>query len=48
MISRRRFLFDSYLGLGSLALADLLSAETAPENPLAARKPHHLRPRPNP
>jgi hypothetical protein len=41
MISRRKLLFNSYLGLGSLALADLLSAETAPENPLAPRKPHH-------
>ena len=40
MISRRKLLFNSYLGLGSLALADLLAAETAPDNPLAPRKPH--------
>jgi hypothetical protein len=40
MISRRRLLFDSYLGLGALALADMLAAETAPPNPLAARQPH--------
>ena len=40
MISRRNLLFNSYLGLGSLALADLLSAETTPDNPLAPRKPH--------
>jgi len=41
MISRRRLLFDSYLGLGALALADILAAETASsENPLAPRKPH--------
>jgi hypothetical protein len=39
-ISRRRLLFDSYLGLGALALADVLAADTAPQNPLAARKPH--------
>jgi hypothetical protein len=40
MISRRRLLFDSYLGLGALALADLLAADSGPQNPLAARKPH--------
>ncbi|HUS06936.1 MAG TPA: DUF1501 domain-containing protein, partial [Bryobacteraceae bacterium] len=40
MISRRSLLFNSYLGLGSLALADLLGAETRPDNPLAPRKPH--------
>jgi len=41
MISRRRLLFDSYLGLGALALADILAAETASsENPLAPRRPH--------
>src|SRR6478735_4231368 len=40
MISRRKLLFNSYLGLGSLALADLLAAETAPDNPLAPKKPH--------
>ena len=34
MITRRRLLFDSYLGLGSLALADLAAAETV-------RTPHH-------
>ena len=36
MTSRRRLLFNSYLGLGGLALSDLLAAE----QPLAARKPH--------
>ena len=40
MISRCSLLLHSYLGLGSLALADLLAANTSPENPLAARKPH--------
>ncbi len=40
MISRRKLLFNSYLGLGSLALADLLAAETTPGNPLAPKKPH--------
>ena len=40
MISRRKLLFNSYLGLGSLALADLLAAETASDNPLTPRKPH--------
>jgi len=38
-ISRRKLLFDSYLGLGGLALADLMAAETA--DPLAPR-PQHL------
>jgi hypothetical protein len=37
-ISRRRFLFESYLGLGGLALADLMAADTA--NPLAPRARH--------
>lgn len=40
MISRRRLLFDSYLGLGSLALADILRADSAPQDPLAPRKQH--------
>ena len=40
MISRRKLLFDSYLGLGSLALADILAANTAPANPLAPKKQH--------
>src|SRR5258708_3189549 len=41
MISRRRLLFESYLGLAGLALADLLTAETgAAANPLAPRPPH--------
>ncbi len=44
--SRREILFNSYLGLGSLALADLLagnaaSAAPADANPLAAKSPHH-------
>src|SRR5216110_2867577 len=48
MISRRRLLVDSYLGLGGLALLDLMSAESAQAaasiagaNPLAPR-PQHL------
>lgn len=41
MISRRRLLFDSYLGLGGLALADLLAADTATvSNPLSPRPQH--------
>src|SRR5919198_2522254 len=36
MKSRREFLFDSYLGMGALALKDLLGA-----NPLAAKPQHH-------
>lgn len=36
MTSRRRLLFNSYLGLGGLALSDLVAAE----QPLAARRPH--------
>lgn len=36
MTSRRQMLLNSYLGLGGLALTDLLAAE----QPLAARKPH--------
>jgi len=42
MISRRRLLFDSYLGLGGLAFCDLLSSANAPENPLVSR-PAHLK-----
>jgi hypothetical protein len=45
-MTRREMLFQSYLGLGSIALADLLAApasgasgETA--NPLAPKPPHH-------
>jgi hypothetical protein len=46
-MTRRRLLFDSYLGLGGLALVDLLAAERArastltPDNPLAPKPPHH-------
>ena len=44
-LSRRRFLSESYLGLGSLALLDMLAADSAPaapklEHPLAI-KPQH-------
>ncbi len=44
-LSRRRFLSESYLGLGGLALLDMLAAESAPaapqlEHPLAV-KPRH-------
>jgi hypothetical protein len=37
-LTRRTFLRDSSVGIGSLALASLLNAETA--NPLAPKKPH--------
>src|SRR6266850_1599908 len=37
-MTRRRLLFDSYLGLGGLALVDMLAAES---NPMAPRTPHH-------
>ena len=39
-ITRRDMLFKSYLGLGSLALADLLLASDN-TNPLAPKPPHH-------
>ena len=44
--SRRRFLTESYLGLGGLALVDMLAADSASaaptlESPLAAKQPHH-------
>src|SRR3954449_2114682 len=46
--TRREMLFESYLGLGSLALFDLLGAGTAsaapiagPPNPLAPKPQHH-------
>src|SRR5262245_18233230 len=48
MQTRRQFVFDSYLGLGSLALLDLLGAEathaavSAAVDPLSPRTPHHL------
>src|SRR5216683_556058 len=37
-MTRRKLLFDSYLGLGGLALVDMLAAES---NPMAPRAPHH-------
>ncbi len=40
MISRRRLLMESYLGLGGLALADLLAGE-ASADPMAPRAQHH-------
>src|SRR5438105_15290100 len=43
-ITRRQLLFDSYIGLGGLALADLLAAEPVspmPVNPMAPKPPHH-------
>lgn len=39
-MTRRKLLFDSYLGLGALALADLMAAETAP-SPMAPKPQHH-------
>jgi hypothetical protein len=47
MKSRRQLLFESYLGLGGLALSGLLADESAPaatlplDNPLAPKPPHH-------
>lgn len=47
MHTRRRFLFDSYLGLGSLALFDLLGAEaiqaagSVAVDPLSPKPQHH-------
>lgn len=38
-MTRRQLLFDAYLGLGGLAMCDLLSA--ASENPLAPKPQHH-------
>src|SRR5437870_690160 len=45
-MTRRKLLFDSYLGLGGLALVDMLAAESArasnePANPMAPKPPHH-------
>src|ERR1700704_2235868 len=44
-MTRRKMLFDSYLGLGGLALMDLLAADAAgasvePDNPMAPKPPH--------
>ncbi|MDQ6704948.1 MAG: DUF1501 domain-containing protein [Acidobacteriota bacterium] len=42
-MTRRKLLFDSYLGLGGLALMDLLSADSAQAadaNPMAPKPPH--------
>src|SRR3954453_743145 len=36
-MTRRKLLFDSYLGLGGLALADMLAAETGPHFPAKAK-----------
>ena len=44
--SRRDFLFQSYLGLGGIALIDLLAqdiaADTSATNPLTPKPPHFL------
>ncbi|MCC6588883.1 MAG: DUF1501 domain-containing protein [Bryobacterales bacterium] len=41
MISRRKLLFDSYLGLGALALTDLLAADAeSADSPLKPRAQH--------
>lgn len=40
MNTRRQFLFNSYLGLGGLALADMLSAAES-NNPLSPKPQHH-------
>ena len=44
-MTRRQILLDSYLGLGGLALLDMLAADTAkaseaPANPMAPKPPH--------
>src|SRR3954470_8843130 len=36
-MTRRQLLFDTYLGLGGLALADMLAAETGPHHPCKAK-----------
>jgi hypothetical protein len=47
MMTRRQLLFDSYLGLGGLALVDLLAADhaqaagLASDNPLSPKPQHH-------
>src|SRR5213593_1158327 len=47
MLTRRKLLFDSYLGLGGLAVIDLLAsdhaqaASQAPGSPLAPKPQHH-------
>ena len=47
MKSRGQLLFETYLGLGGLALSGLLASESAraaslpPDNPLAPKPPHH-------
>jgi hypothetical protein len=40
MESRRRFLYQSFTGVGWIALTDLLQRELA-ANPLALKQPHH-------
>ncbi len=45
-MTRRKLLFDSYLGLGGLALLDMLAADSAqasnePDSPMAPKPPHH-------
>jgi hypothetical protein len=40
MISRRRLLLDSYLGLGGIALCDLLGAAPASSDPMQPRPQH--------
>src|SRR5919199_4942796 len=45
-MTRRKLLFDSYLGLGGLALFDLLAADSArastgAANPMDPKPPHH-------
>src|SRR5262245_42618622 len=39
-LTRRTFLRDSSVGLGSLALASLVHADSSNANPLAPKKPH--------
>ena len=39
--ARRRFLYGSLTGLGGIALADLMRADTIASSPLAPKTPHH-------
>lgn len=41
LVSRRQMLLNSYLGLGGLALTDLMSAAVSPGSPLAPKAQHH-------
>src|SRR5262245_24613208 len=40
-VTRRHFLRDCGVGLGAIALADMLARGDEPKNPLASKKPNH-------